>query len=222
VPQQYKRGIDSLIVEVHAQSHPEHDQFFTLGECVTETYLSDFDSPDTVRSSVVLYYGSFRALAQEDWQFDWEREINDTLLHELQHHLEHLASEAGLEDFDYAVEENFRRVEGEPFDPLFYHAGEPIEPGYFRVEHDVFLELEADRMEEARYEFDWVGGRYLVSMPPSAADVQYVVIEEEMPDVAGDFCIVRIRRRSMLGTLRAALDRRGYTVEEVLVNMKEI
>ena len=119
IPESYKAGIDAMIVEADAHSHPDHDDFFTLGECITETYPSEFGGPDTIRSAVVLYYGSFASVAAEDEQFPWEQEIEETLLHELQHHLEHLADADELEDFDHAVEENFKRVEGQPFDPLF-------------------------------------------------------------------------------------------------------
>jgi predicted Zn-dependent protease with MMP-like domain len=222
IPDQYKQGIDGLVIEEAARSHPEHEDFFTLGECVTEAYPSDFGGPDTIRSYVVLYYGSFAAVAQEDPEFDWQDEIDETLLHELQHHLEHLASDDRLEDFDYAVQENFRRVEGQPFDPLFYHAGVQITAGCYRVEADVFLEVESRRAEALVHEFSWAGRPYRVAIPESEADILYVVLDQQMRDVPGDFCIVRIRRRGMLGTLRAALGSRGYTVEEVQVSAQPI
>ena len=218
IPQQYKQGIDGLVIEADAHSHPEHEDFFTLGECVTEAYPSDFGGPETTRSAVVLYFGSFHAVAEEDAEFDWEHEINETLLHELQHHLEHLADDDQLEDFDYAVQENYRRVEGEPFDPLFYRAGIEIAPGCFRVEQDVFLELEVKSMAALTHEFGWAGAGYRVEIPETLADIQYVVLEQELRDVPGDFCIVRVRRRGMLGTLRAAWGSKGYTVEEVMVS----
>src|SRR5215204_3724898 len=112
IPVDFKAGIDGLIIEKDAHSHPEHEDIFTLGECVTESYPSDFGGPDTIRSAVVLYYGSFREIAADDGEFDWEHEIRETLQHELQHHLEHLADEDGLGDLDYAVEQNYHRLEG--------------------------------------------------------------------------------------------------------------
>ena len=222
IPQQYQQGIDGLIIEAASHAHPEHEDFFTLGECVTEAYPSDFGGPDTVRSSVVLYYGSFRAISEEDPEFDWEEEINETLLHELQHHLEHLASDDRLEDFDYAVQENFRWVEGQPFDPLFYHAGVEIAPHCYRVEQDVFLEVEVKRAAGFVHQFSWDDRAFRVEVPASAADILYVVIDEEMHDVPGDFCVVRVRRRGVLGTLRAAYGTRGYTVEEVMASVQVI
>jgi predicted Zn-dependent protease with MMP-like domain len=217
IPESYKAGIDAMIVEADAHSHPEHDDFFTLGECITETYPSEFGGPDTIRSAVVLYYGSFASVAAEDEQFPWQQEIEETLLHELQHHLEHLADADELEDFDHAVEENFKRVEGEPFDPLFFRVGRRIGEGIFRVEHDVFVEVSAADASEIEYDLAWADQLYRVSIPQFGADVLYAVIDQEMPEVQGDLCIVRVRRMSMLGTLRAALGGRGYSVGEVFV-----
>lgn len=218
IPAEYKQGIDGLIIEQDAHTHADHTDFYTLGECVTEAYPSDFGGPDTIRSAVVLYYGSFRGLAANDESFDWQQEIHETLLHELQHHLEHLATEDGLEDFDYAVEENYRRVEGEPFDPLFFHGGELIAPHTYRVEDDVFIELQSPTIDALQYRLDWQGETYRVELPASSADILFAVIEQEMPDVAGDLCIVRIRQKSALAKLRAAFSRDGYSLEEVLVS----
>jgi predicted Zn-dependent protease with MMP-like domain len=215
IPEQFKQGVDGLIIERDAHTHPEQDDFFTLGECVTEAYPSEYGGPDTIRSAVVLYYGSFRAIALEDEEFDWRHEIHETILHELQHHLEHLAEEDALEDFDYAVEQNFRRVGGDPFDPLFYRAGESIGDETYRVEDDVFVELRSRSNDAITYTLDWEGGAYKLAIPRSDADVLYVVLAEEMAGVAGDLCVVRVRQRGALRTLRAAFT--GQTVEEVLV-----
>src|SRR5688572_29417077 len=203
------------MVEQDAHTHPDHDEFFTMGECITETYPSEYGGPDTIRSAVVLYYGSFRAIALEDGDFDWRDQIHETILHELQHHLEHLASEDTLEDFDYAVEENFRRLEGEAFDPLFYRAGEQVAEDTYRVDEDVFVELRTRSKDALDYVLNWSGERYQLAIPKSEADVLYAVLAEEMNGVTGDLCVVRIRQRSTLGTLRAGF--KGQSVEEVLV-----
>jgi predicted Zn-dependent protease with MMP-like domain len=215
IPERFRQGVDGLIIERDAHSHPDHDDFFTLGECVTEAYPSEYGGPDTIRSAVVLYYGSFRAIALENADFDWQHEIHETVLHELQHHLEHLAEEDALEDFDYAVEQNFRRVEGQPFDPLFYRAGELIAQDTYRVEDDVFVELQTRTNEGINYILDWEGATYRLAIPSSEADVLYVVLVDEMSGVPGDLCVVRVRQRGALRTLRAAFT--GQTVEEVLV-----
>lgn len=217
IPQNFKAGVDGLVIEQAAHTHPEHNDFYTLGECVTEAYPSDFGGPDTIRSAVVLYYGSFRAVAQEDEEFDWEHEIRETLQHELQHHLEHLADDDRLGDFDYAVEENFKRVEGEPFDPFFYHAGEALGDQRYRVEDDVFVEVQTKSPDATDYQLEWLNERYRIKLPATTADILYAVIEQEMPEVRGDLCIVRIRRKGIVGTLRAALGSQGYSVEEAFV-----
>jgi predicted Zn-dependent protease with MMP-like domain len=215
IPDQYKEGVDGLVIDRDAHTHAEHQDFFTLGECVTEAYPSEYGGPDTTRSAVVLYYGSFRAIAFENLDFDWRHEIHETILHELQHHLEHLAAENALEDYDYAVEENFRRIEGEPFDPLFYRAGELIADDTYRVEDDVFVELLTRTNDAIDYTLEWEGSTYQLAIPSSSADVLYVVLAEEMSSVPGDLCVVRVRTRGALATLRAAIS--GQSVEEVLV-----
>jgi predicted Zn-dependent protease with MMP-like domain len=222
IPEQYKAGIDALVIEESSHTHPEHDEFFTLGECVTEAYPSEIGGPDTIRSAVVLYYGSFAEVAREADDFPWEAEIEETLLHELQHHLEQLADDEELTDLDHAVEENFKRVEGQAFDPFFYRAGQPLGDGLFRVEHDVFVELAVPRSAPAHFEFEWADEHFRVPIPQSDADVLFVVIEQEMPDVPGDFCVVRVRRMSALGTLRAAFTRRGFTSEQIMVEAELI
>ena len=70
----------------------------------------------------------------------WRAEAWETLTHELRHHLEWRARAPALEAFDRAVEQNFARQDGEPFDPLFYLDGEPAGEGAWRVEDDVFLD----------------------------------------------------------------------------------
>ncbi len=215
IPEQYKQGVDGLVIEATTRAHPEHPEFYTLGECVTEAYPSDFGGPDTIRSAVVLYYGSFQRVAEEDDEFDWEEEIHETLLHELQHHLESLADDDKLSDLDYAVEQNFRRFEGQPFDPLFYRAGDPLAAHTYLVEHDIFVEVETSSNDGFTFELSWQDRTYRVEIPESAADVLFVVLEE-MPGVVGELAVVRVRRRGVLGTLRAALTGAKHRVEEVL------
>jgi predicted Zn-dependent protease with MMP-like domain len=216
IPAQYKQGVDGLVIEAKAHAHPQQRDFFTLGECVTEAYPSDFGGPDTIRSAVVLYYGSFRRVAEDDEAFDWEEEIHETILHELQHHLESLADDDQLSDLDYAVEQNFRRADGQSFDPLFYRAGELMGAHTYRVEHDVFVEIETNSHEALDYELQWQGRSYRVAIPASSADVLFTVLAE-LPGLVGELAVVRVRRRGVLGTLRAALTGSGYSTEETLI-----
>ena len=229
IPARYKSGVDGLIVDRGAKPHEEDPEVFTMGECVTEEFPSDYGGPDTIRSAVVLYYGSFRAVADEDETFEWRAEIHETILHELQHHLESLAAEDSLEDVDYAVNENFKRVRGEEFDPLFYRAGVGgavmrwggRAVSAFEVEGDVFVELPTSDRYPTVIEWEWEGLSYRASLPSAEADVTYHYMENE-PDIGDrDFCIVRVVKKGVLSTLRSALGR-GYTVDEVVVKAERV
>jgi hypothetical protein len=215
VPAEYKAGVDGLIIERDARAHPELDEIYTLGECVTESFPSDFGGPDTTRSAVVLYYGSFLRLAHLDSSFEWEEEIWETITHELKHHLESLATEDDLEDFDYAVDQNFQRLEGEPFDPLFFRAGEVVAENLYRVEQDVFLEIDPSRFgADSWIEFTWDGAPYRIPRPATTADVGFVRVLAG-PDLQDDtLWLVLVPRRGALRALGDALRRRPLEVSE--------
>lgn len=219
IPENYRQGVDGLIVDRSSMPQVEHPDVFTLGECVTEEYPSQYGGPETTRSAVVLYYGSFREVAHEADDFDWEAEIHETIMHELQHHLESLATEDALEDVDYAVDENFKRLEGGVFDPLFFRAGEPIAaPGTakaYKVEIDVFLQVPTRDREPVTFEFAWRSTHYRVDLPAAAADVTYVYLENGPNVSPGEFWLVRVVERGIIRTLRSAFGG-GYTVDETI------
>ena len=214
VPSEYRTGVDGLMIERDAKTHPDLDEVYTLGECVTEEFPSPYGGPETTRSAVVLYYGSFHRLARLEPEFDWEREIWETLTHELQHHLETMATEDALEDVDYAIDENYKRLAGESFDPLFFRAGEQVQPNGYRVEDDVFLEVERPRQPHSTLEFVWEGQRFRIAPPQLADGIAFVRVNAG-PDVDGDFFVVVVPRRGVLGVLRAALRPQETQVSEV-------
>ncbi|NIW37520.1 MAG: hypothetical protein GWN32_13700, partial [Gemmatimonadetes bacterium] len=72
IPDEYLEGIDGLTVSREAPAHPTLPGIYTLGECLTEEHLSDYGSPETTRSVIALYWGSFRALSRRNPDFDWE------------------------------------------------------------------------------------------------------------------------------------------------------
>ena len=225
IPDTYKQGVAGLIVDRAAVPQDEHPDVFTLGECLTEDYPSQYGGPETTRSAVVLYYGSFREVAEAADDFDWEAEIHETIMHELQHHLESLATEAGLEDVDYAVDENFKRLAGGVFDPLFFRVGEPMAAtglvNAYKVEVDVFLQVLTRNREPFTYAFEWSGTRYRVGLPAAAADVTYIYLENG-PDVSpGEFWLVRAVERGIIGTLRSAFGA-GYTVAETIAGAETV
>ncbi|MGH7545632.1 MAG: metallopeptidase family protein, partial [Gemmatimonadota bacterium] len=124
IPARYREGVDGVRVRPERVPHPELPEIFTLGECRTEEWPSPYGGPGALHSSVVLYHGSFVALAAAEPEFDWEAELWETLTHELRHHLESRANEDALERLDYAEDQGYARAAGEPFDPLFYRSGE--------------------------------------------------------------------------------------------------
>jgi hypothetical protein len=217
IPAQYREGVDGLVIERDARAHPSLPEVYTLGECLTESYPSEYGGPDTIRSAVVLYYGSFLRVSRQSPDFDWEEELWETLTHELQHHLESLAREGALEGLDYAMDENFKRLEGEPFDPFFYRSGTSAAPGVWQVERDIFLEREYRTEEEfgTTIKFTWHGERYQVRRPAELGDVCFLWIEEGLERGPGEEgYLVLVRRHGALAALRGFFTRRRPEVVE--------
>jgi hypothetical protein len=198
IPDEYRAGVDGLTIERRALPHASLPDVYTLGECVTESYPSDYGGPDTTRSVVVLYYGSFFRLARLDDAFDWETEIWETLTHELQHHLESLAADDALVDMDYAADENYKRYQGEPFDPFFYRHGIP-DDGWMRVEDEFFLELDAG---PDTVSFERAGRMFSVAVPDESFDVALLTITAGVPDPPGGLHLALVRRSGVMETLR--------------------
>jgi len=199
VPDPFKEGIDGLVVSREAIPHPEREDVYTLGECLTEEHRSDYGSPETTRSVIALYWGSFRELARTDEDFDWEGELWETLTHELRHHLESLAGDDALDSLDYAVDETFKRDEGLDFDPWYFQSGEEIAPSVYQVEKSVYIEQawgEGDFLRAERIEFDWEGVRFGCPRPDELGDVHFVWIEGI--DRLASLEVVLVRKRTWL------------------------
>jgi len=159
VPAEFRDGIVTIEASPKTVPHPIHADIYTLGECIP---LEWSGSGADLQSRVVLYHGSFQALAGLG-EFDWRAEAWETLTHELRHHLEWRANVAALEAYDWAAEQNFARHEGEDFDPVFYRSGERVAEGVWKVDDDVFIEASPD-------DFVWHGKRYRVDgkvVPPT-------------------------------------------------------
>jgi hypothetical protein len=219
IPDSYRSGVDGLVVERKSQAHPSIPDIYTLGECLTEAYPSDWGGPDTTRSVLVLYYGSFRRLAELDPDFDWEYEVWETVTHELRHHLESLAAEDALEDVDYAMDENFKRLNGDTFDPHFFRAGERIAPDTYQAERDLFIEVEYEGDPGEEVEFEWQGRRAVVPVPPAPGDVTFIQVVDglDVGFLADEYelCVVLVRRERWLGGLRRWLRRESLEVVQV-------
>ena len=217
IPDEYRAGVDGLVVDRSDRPHPTLPDIYTLGECVTEAYPSDWAGPETTRSVLVLYYGSFRRLSELDPDFDWEYEIWETVTHELRHHLEWLAAEDALEDVDYAMDENFKRFEGEPYDPWFFRYGEEVAPGVYEAERDVFIEMEyrAQDPPGPSVAFDWHGRRHTVALPDELGDVTFLQVVEGVDTGPATLCLVLVRKEGWLERLRRWLRREPPTVVDM-------
>ena len=213
IPEAYREGIEGVTTVEAVETHPDLPGVVTLGECLTQAYNSAWQGPDTTRSRVVLYYGSFRQMAQDDPDFDWEGEVRETLTHELQHHLESLADEDALEAMDYAMDEAFKRERDEPFDPLYFQSGEPVGEGMYRVDEEVYIErvlTEAQFDHLGEIDFTWEGRAYRIPRPEAQGDVHFVVVEGTDPYIQ----VVLVRRVSWPRRLRRALRSEGPIVLE--------
>ncbi len=216
IPEAYRDGVDGLTIRRDAPRHPELPGIYTLGECLTEEHLSDFGSADTTRSVIALYWGSFRALAQQNPDFDWEEEIWETLTHELRHHLESLAGDDALEGVDYAADEMFKRFEGRDFDPWYYQHGDVVAPGTYRVERSTYIEQEWDETDFATaeiIEFEWKGTRCSIARPEELGDVHFVLLRG-IDDADGEVELVLVRRRSWWAAVKRMMGASGSVILE--------
>jgi hypothetical protein len=204
IPEEYRAGVDGLVVERAARPHPSLPDVYTLGECVTESYPSSFGDADSIRSVVLLHYGSFFRLARLDPEFDWEVELWETLTHELQHHLESLASDDALVDMDYAADQNHRRYADEPFDPYFFRHGIEEEGGWRRIEDEYFLEV-ARQGGPGAIPFEWRGRRYAVTVPPGDADVLFLNVAGGVHESPSALYVVLVRPLGLRDRMRSLL-----------------
>ena len=218
IPEEYREGIAGLRALPEVHSHPSLPNVFTMGECVTEAYPSSFDGPETVQSVINLYHGSFVRLAELDPDFPWMDQIWETIVHELQHHLESLAGEDDLEGVDYAMDEDFKRSEGESFDPWYYQYGYALGEGAYDVEGRYFLEIEWEPSTRPEsIDFEWDERRYTVPFPADPGDVHFVEIWQ-LPDEAA-LDLVVLRKRGLRSKLRQALRRERVSVTTSRANV---
>ena len=187
IPAEFFRGIAEVVVSPRTVPHPGRPGVWTLGECVPLP-VSDGD-PRHIQSRVVLYHGSFQALARETPGFDWVAESWETLTHEVRHHVEWQARVSELEAFDVAAEANYARHDGEPFDPLFYRDGLRLPDGSFQVDDDVFVERIGPTLPQV-VRFRWGGEEIGVSVPSGANLPAFLVVEGVSEPPPGELVLV--------------------------------
>ncbi len=189
IPVGAREGVERVMIVEEPLAHPDSPAVYTMGECVTQSWPDGYGEGD-VRSELLLYHGSFAALAAEDPAFDWSDELWETILHELLHHRDAAAGQSGLDDFDWAEEQNRLRWDGRPFDPAFYTVV-PVGPdGVVRLDSELFLEtvVTPDASDAA---FEWRGEAYTVRVPADVA-IAFVGV---MNLAGGRLCLVVRRRR---------------------------
>ena len=201
VPAEFLVGVADVEVSRKTLPHPARAEVYTLGECIPLPAEAD-GGPAGIQSRVVLYHGSFLALADLDEDFDWREEAWETLTHELRHHLEWRARTPDLEAFDRAAEQNFARGDGEPFDPVFYLAGEPVVEGVYRIDDDFFLDRVVDR-RPPEVAFEWHGAGYTATVPESPLPLFLTVTGVSDPP-PGDLVLVLRRPARLLDLFRDA------------------
>lgn len=200
VPPEFMRGIAEIVVSPRAVAHPAREEIYTLGECIPLPGTAG-EAPDAIQSRVVLYHGSFTALARLSAGFDWREEAWETLSHELRHHLEWRARAPELEQLDWAVEQNFARQDGESFDPAFYFDGEPLGDGLWLVEDDVFIDRVVGRLEPL-VEAAWRSRGYRVPVPVDATLPAFLTLDGVADPPEGDLVLVLRRKPGVMSLLR--------------------
>jgi hypothetical protein len=199
LPAQFLDGIAEVTVSPRTVPHPDRPGVFTLGECVPLPTVGS--GVDAVQSRIVLYHGSFAALAHLTPSFDWREEAWETLTHELRHHLEWRAESPELEDLDWAVEQNFARHDGEAFDPGFFLHGEALDEGTYRVEDDVFLDRPVGA-PPAAIDFEWRGRAYRTRVPRGATLPAFLTVTGAAEPPPGELVLVLRRTPGLLTLLR--------------------
>ena len=104
VPERFMRGLQGVHVLPQAKREEGYDEdVFRMGEYLDPGPDQFLGGSEGLGRHIALYYGSFKAIADADPDFDWEEEAWETLTHELRHHVESLAGE------DLLVQEDVER-----------------------------------------------------------------------------------------------------------------
>ena len=176
--------------------HPTRGDVYTLGECIPID-----TGTDAVQSRVVLYHGSFQALAADRPGFDWREEAWETLTHELRHHLEWRARTDRLEAYDWAAEQNFARQEGQAFDQVFHMSGDRIDGDVYKVDDDFFVDAVVRTVPPVA-SVTWHGRPYRVTIPQAMALPLFVTLDGLDHPPPGDVVLVLRRAPRLLDLFR--------------------
>ncbi|MDQ3461310.1 MAG: metallopeptidase family protein [Deinococcota bacterium] len=112
IPDEFQRGLQGVHVLTEARLEDGFDEVYRMGEYMDPGPESFLSAGEGLGRHIALYYGSFRIIAEDDPDFDWDEEIWETLTHELRHHVESLAGDDSLIEEDEARDAMFRRMRG--------------------------------------------------------------------------------------------------------------
>jgi hypothetical protein len=107
IPEEFLQGLRGVHVMEEAVPEEDFEEVYRLGEYLDPGTPNFLGGQAGLGRHVALYYGSFVAVADDD--FDWEAEIWETLTHELRHHVESLAGEDSLVQDDIEKQLRFER-----------------------------------------------------------------------------------------------------------------
>ncbi len=110
VPERFLRGLQGVHVLPQAKREEGYDEdVFRMGEYLDPGPEQFLGGSEGLGRHIAIYYGSFKAIAAADPDFDWEEEAWETLTHELRHHVESLAGEDLLVQEDVEQSRGFTR-----------------------------------------------------------------------------------------------------------------
>src|SRR5262249_12489390 len=112
IPPEFRERVQGPVVVPESRRHRRIPGMLTLGACV---HAPGWGADEPPHSTVFLYYGSFVACARRDADFDVDAELRETVRHEVQHHLEDMAGNKRLRDYDWAAEQNALRRDGDEY-----------------------------------------------------------------------------------------------------------
>ncbi|MEJ2665726.1 MAG: metallopeptidase family protein [Deinococcales bacterium] len=107
IPEEFLQGLQGVHVMEEAVPEEDFEEVYRLGEYLDPGTPNFLGGQAGLGRHIALYYGSFVAVADDD--FDWEAEIWETLTHELRHHVESLAGEDSLVQDDIEKQLRFER-----------------------------------------------------------------------------------------------------------------
>ncbi len=144
IPASFRDGVTAFVVDPGTYRKEEFEEGWVYGYCEEDAAVAALPGAP-VCSRITIFYGSFVNIAADTPDFDWEGELEETIRHELQHHLEWRAGIEDLEVEDWLQDENERRLQGSDFTPFFQRKGASFGDGAWLADHTLFVEVRVPR-----------------------------------------------------------------------------